>query len=202
MATAPPPQNAQACADEINFFELWGILWAKKLLILGLMAFCGFGGFLFVTYKPGEPDKYNYTALVEIGRYLTQTGQIQVLESPHDLVLILNQQARGVEASVPRGSLSVVSLQTSHVDPAIAKKQLDSALAFISGRHETLASRLSEKLLTSSGAVAKPTVTLRSIESKRTLIVAVSAIAGLLLGVLGAMATHALNQHKAGRSVG
>jgi hypothetical protein len=67
-----------------------------------LAALCGLGGFLFATFHPGKPDQHVYTVFVEIGRYITQTGQIQTLESPHDLVLILNKQTGGAEASVPR----------------------------------------------------------------------------------------------------
>jgi len=201
MEITPPPHKAQACDDEIDLFERWGILWAKRLLILVLAALCGVGGLLFATFHPGKPDQYIYTVFVEIGRYITQTGEIQALESPHDLVLILNQQIGGAKASVPRGSMSVVSLEANHVDPAIAKQQLDRTLAFISDRHETLASRLQEKLLTRSGSVAEPTVMVNSIKNKRMQVVVISAIVGLLLGVFWAMVANAVQQRGAGKTV-
>ena len=202
MTIAPPPHKEQACADEIDLSELWNILWAKKLLVMGLTALCGLGGLLFATFHPGKPDQYVYTVFVEIGRYFTQTGEIQSLESPHDLVLILNQQTGGAKASVPRGSTSVVSLETNHVDPAIAKQQLDMTLAFISDRHETLAGRLQEKLLTRSGFVAEPIAMVKSVKNKRMQVVSVSAFVGLLFGIFGVLVVNAVQQRKAGKSVG
>ncbi len=202
MSTAPPPPKEQASDGEIGFFELWDILWAQKLLILGLTALCGFGGLLFATFHPGKPDQNVYTVFVEIGRYVTQTGEIRNLESPHDLVPILNQQTGGAKASVLRGSVSLVGLETNHVDPAIAKQQLDRTLAFISDRHETLASRLSEKLLTRSSPISEPTVMVKSIKDKRLQVVVVSSTVGLLLGIFLAMVANALQQRKAGKAVG
>lgn len=201
MSIIPSPHKEQAFADEIDFFELWNILWAKKLLVMGLTALCGFSGLLFATFHPGKPDQYVYTVLVEIGRYFTQTGEIQTLESPHDLVLILNQQTGGAKASVPRGSTSVVSLETNSVDATIAKQDLDRALAFITDRHEILASRLQEKLLTSSGPVAEPTVMVLSLKNKRLQVVALSAIAGLLLSAVWVLVANAV-QRKAGKALG
>lgn len=202
MSIIPSPHKEQAFADEIDFFELWNILWAKKLLVMGLTALCGFGGLLIATFHPGKPDQYVYTVLVEIGRYFTQTGEIQTLESPHDLVLILNQQTGGAKASVPRGSTSVVSLETNSVDATIAKQELERALAFITDRHEILASRLQEKLLTSSGPVAEPTVMVLSLKNKRLQVVALSAIAGLLLSAVWVLVANAVQQRKAGKAMG
>lgn len=202
MSIIPSPHKEQAFAGEIDFFELWNILWAKKLLVMGLTALCGFGGLLFATFHPGKPDQYVYTVLVEISRYFTQTGEIQTLESPHDLVLILNQQTGGAKASVPRGSTSVVSLETNSVDATIAKQELERALAFITDRHEILASRLQEKLLTSSGPVAEPTVMVLSLKNKRLQVVALSAIAGLLLSAVWVLVANAVQQRKAGKAMG
>lgn len=202
MAITPPPHKYQVCADEIDLFELWSILWAQKLLVMGLTALCGLCGLLFATFHPGKPDQYVYTVFVEIGRYFTQTGEIQTLESPHDLVLILNQQTGGAEASVPRGSTSVVSLEAKHVDATIAKQNLDRALAFIIDRHQTLASRLQEKLLTSSGSVAEPAIMVRSLKNKRVQVVALSAIVGLLLGAFWVVVANAVQQRNAGKAVG
>jgi hypothetical protein len=183
MTTTRSQQNAQASADEIDFFELWGLLWAKKLLILGLMVFCGFGAFLFSTYKLGKPDQYIYRALVEIGRHLTLSGSIQTVESPHDLVLILNQQLDSVKASVPNGSTSLVSLESTHVDPETAKQQLDGALKIIFSRHSDLSGRLLKPLLNDSRLVAEPVMSIDSVKNKRMLITVASAVAGFLLGI-------------------
>lgn len=198
MAMIPPKHISQACDDQINLFELWDILLAKKLFVLGVTLLCGLGSFSFVTLQQEKPDQHVYSVYVEIGRYITQTGGIQTLESPHDLVLILNQQTGSAKASVPRGSVSVISLESNHVDPAIAKQHLDSTLAFINDRHESFVSRLPGKLLTRSGAVAEPTVSIQRFGGRGVLIVTASIIAGLLLGIFGAVVINGLQQRKAG----
>jgi len=198
MTVAPPSQNLSPCTDEIDFFDLWVILWEKKLLILGLAALCGLGGFLFATYHPGRPDRYVYTALVEIGRHLTQSGEIQTLESPHDLVLIINQQPGGAKASVPRGSLSLIGIESMHVDRAVARQDLDSTLAFILNRHRALIGSLSKPILINSGLVADPVMFIDSIKGKRMLIMAASAIAGLLLGVFMVLVANQMHRCKVG----
>ena len=197
MATVPSKHKSQVCDDQIDLFELWDILLAKKLFILGVALLCGLGGFSFVTLLHDKPDQHIYKVYVEIGRYITQTGEIQTLESPHDLVLILNQQTSGAKASVPRGSVSVISLEANHVDPATAKQHLDSTLAFINDRHESFVSRLPGKLLTLSGAVAEPTVSVQSFGKRGALIVTASIMAGLLLGIFGAVVINTLQQRKA-----
>lgn len=202
MAILPSEHKTQSCDDEFDFFELWDIMRAKKLFILSVALLCGSCGLSFASLQQDKPDQHVYTVFVEIGRYITQTNGIQALESPNDLVLIINQQTGGAKASVPRGSMSVISLETNHVDPSIAKQRLNSTLAFIGGRHETLVSRLPGKLLTRSGAVAEPTVSVQSFKSRRILIITLSIIAGLLLGIFGAIVINALQQRKAERTSG
>ncbi|WP_443113614.1 Wzz/FepE/Etk N-terminal domain-containing protein [Herbaspirillum seropedicae] len=196
-----PQQKAQPCDDEFDFFELWEILWGKKLLIFGLAALCAFSGWLYATFHPGKPNQYVYTAFVEIGRYVTHTGGIQLLESPSDLVPILNLQTEGAKANVPRGSVSLISLEARDVDPVIAKQQIDRALALITTRHQSLASRLSEQLLTNSGLVAEPTVVVKSVQNSRAQIVTLSAIVGMLFGIFWAMVANARLKHRAGRAL-
>jgi hypothetical protein len=100
-----------------------------------------------------------------------------------------------------RGSISVVSLESNHINATIAKQQLDKTLAFISDRHETLASHLQEKLLTRSGAVAEPTAIVKSAKNKRIQVAVVSAFVGLLLGIFVVMVVNAVQQRRAGKAV-
>lgn len=184
MAIDPTSHSSQSCVHEIDIFELWGVLWAKKLLIIGVTTFCGFLGGLYGTFHPGKPDQYTYTALVEIGRYIMQSGSVQTLESPYDLQLILNQQPGGAKANVPRGSSSVLSLESIDVDPAVAKQRLDDTLTFIFDRHLDIAGKLSTPLLTNSRLVAKPVMSVYSIRNKWMLVLVASSIGGLFLGIV------------------
>ncbi len=189
-------RNTPSCNEEIDIFYLWGIFWSKKLFVLGLVAFCSIGGYLFATYHPKEPDCYIYSAVVEIGRYVTNGGEVQPLESPYDLVLILNSQPGGAKASVPRGSLSLIGLESVNVDRVAAKQQLDNTLNFISARHQVLSGGLSKPLLTHSGLVAKPVMSVSSVKDKRMFASVVSAIAGLLLGVFWVLATNSMRRRR------
>lgn len=167
----------------MEIFKLWNILWAKKVLIMGLGVLCALSGWLFATFHPGKPDKYVYTALLQIGRYTTQTGEIQVLESPNDLVLVLNHLIQDVRSSVPRGGGSLIFLETTHVDSAVARQYLSRALSVISERHEALAKPLGERLLHRSGLILEPVSTIVSVKNSRSKIVVVATILGLLIGV-------------------
>lgn len=61
---------------------------------------------------------------------------------------------------------------------------------------------MQEKLLTRSGFVAEPIAMVKSVKNKRMQVVSVSAFVGLLFGIFGVLVVNAVQQRKAGKSVG
>lgn len=199
MAVMLPLQKPPYSADEIDIFKMWDIVLAKRLIVFGISLLSSLGGFLYATLPLGTADQYSVVVFLEIGRYISQNNGIQPLESPNDLAFVLNQQNLGARASVPRGSASVLSIEAEHVDSVVARQRVDSALAFVIKRHESLAKQLPERMLTRSGIVAQPIQMLKSIKSKRAQVSAISAICGLLIGIFVAIFANAVQQRKASK---
>ena len=182
--------------DEIDLFELWDILWSKKYLMLGITLLTSLAGFLYATYSPIKPDYYTGKVAVEIGTYMTNTGQIMSLEPAGDLAIIIAEKS-GVSVSSPHGTARILELQSTHQQQTNAKQQLEKALASISERHQNMAAKLSESQhVTTTQPISEPSYELISAKDKRPLITAVAGILGLMASIFLILLMNAIQNRK------
>lgn len=182
--------------DEIDLFELWDILWSKKYLMLSITFLTTLAGFVYATYSPVNPDYYTGKVAVEIGTYMTNTGQIMSIEPAGDLAIIIAEKS-GVSVSLPRGTTRILELQSTHQQQTKAKQQIEQALASITERHQNMAAKLSESQhLSTTQSVSEPSYKLISAEDKRALITAVAGILGLMASVFLIILMNAIQNRK------
>ncbi len=82
MQTNTPEQNYYQ-EDEIDLKELFGILWAKKTLIIGITTLITV---LAGIYAFNKTPIYEATALVEIGNYKLHNNNNVLVDSVPELV--------------------------------------------------------------------------------------------------------------------
>ena len=182
--------------DEIDLFELWDILWSKKYLMLSITFLTTLTGFLYATYSPIKPDYYTGKVTVEIGTYMTNTGEILSLEPAGDLAVILGEKS-GVSVSSPRGTERILELESTHQQQTQAKQQLEQALANITERHQNIAKKLPEsQRVSATQPVSEPSYKLSSAKDKRPLITAVAGILGLMASFFLILLMNAIQNRK------
>ena len=86
MQTNTPEQNYYQ-EDEIDLKELFGILWAKKTLIIGITTLITV---IAGIYAFNKTPIYEATALVEIGNYKNNNNNNVLVDSVPELVKKLN----------------------------------------------------------------------------------------------------------------
>ncbi len=188
------PMNYQD--DEIDLFELFQTLWQQKWLILTTTIVAPLLAYVFTVSKPVNPDVFQAKALIEIGTYATEMGELHQIERSQDLALIIGEQL-GVTVSIPKTSMKLLEIQTSSVNQNEAETKLESAINFVISRHEKYAaSQLKANVIQPTQVVGESKVIRVSPKDKLNLILAVAFVLGGMLGVFIALIRSAIRKRK------
>jgi len=152
MQTNTPEQNYYQ-EDEIDLKELFGILWAKKILIIGITVFVTV---LAGIYAFNKTPIYEATALVEIGNYKLHNNNNNnnnnkaILDSTADLSkklnllfidMLKNEKDRKTEISsisVPKKSNNFIEIKAEATSNKLASEEILKVVAHIKNKHQQI----------------------------------------------------------------
>ena len=146
MQTNTPEQNYYQ-EDEIDLKELFGILWAKKILIIGITVFVTV---LAGIYAFNKTPIYEATALVEIGNYKLHNNNKVILDSTADLSkklnllfidMLKNEKDRKTEISsisVPKKSNNFIEIKAEATSNKLASEEILKVVAHIKNKHQQI----------------------------------------------------------------
>lgn len=194
--TSPPTTDQNPQGDEVDLFELFEILWSHIVFISLVTLVFALAGLAYATYKPGHPDTYTAKAVLEVGRYITSTGEIVTLEPGGDLVQVISQTA-GVRAQLLRGSSSLVELEATHLQPEAANHSLLGVVDFIVKRHQAVAQQIGQdRLIRPTQMMGAINNQKKSLSDKTTTILVISTLLGLILSSITILARKYYIQRK------
>jgi uncharacterized protein involved in exopolysaccharide biosynthesis len=146
MQTNTPEQNYYQ-EDEIDLKELFGILWAKKTLIIGITTLITV---LAGIYAFNKTPIYEATALVEIGNYKLHNNNNNVLvDSVPELVKKLNllfidllknekdREATITSISTVKGTSSFINIKSESTSNKLASNEINKIITYIQNKHQT-----------------------------------------------------------------
>ena len=144
MQTNTPEQNYYQ-EDEIDLKELFGILWAKKILIISItLVFTLLAGI----YAFNKTPIYEGTALVEIGNYKNNNNNVLV-DSVPELVKKLNllfidllknekdREATITSISTVKGTSSFINIKSESTSNKLASNEINKIITYIQNKHQT-----------------------------------------------------------------
>ena len=152
MQTNTPEQNYYQ-EDEIDLKELFGILWAKKTLIIGITTLITV---IAGIYAFNKTPIYKATALVEIGNYKLHNNNNNnnnnkaILDSTADLSkkinllfidMLKNEQNRKAEISsisVPKKSNNFIEIKAEATSNKLASEEILKVVAYIKNKHQKI----------------------------------------------------------------
>ncbi len=177
-------------ADEknhIDFFDFFSFILKYKVSIT-LTALCFASlGWVYATFKPGQPDTYSASVVLQVGSYISSTGQIFTFESAGDLVQFVHQTT-GARASLLRGSSSLIEINQSAHQSEDAIKSLDQVVGLILARHKSIQFLLrEEKVVRSTELIRGIRIQRSSIADKRLELVILGLILGFVFGLMMAL---------------
>lgn len=150
MQTNTPEQNYYQ-EDEIDLKELFGILWAKKTLIIGITTLITV---LAGIYAFNKTPIYEATALVEIGNYKLHNNNNNnnkaILDSTADLSkklnllfidMFKNEEDRKSEISsisVPKKSNNFIEIKAEATSNKLASEEIIKVVVYIKNKHQKI----------------------------------------------------------------
>lgn len=177
-------QNCGLDAREINLFECIEIFWAHKIFIIFMTVAFALAGFSYATLQPAQKDTYTADAVLEVGSYITSSGEIAILELGGNLVNVITEVA-AVDAQMLQGSSSVIKLEATDVQSARARASLQKAIEYILKRHKMVAQKIGEeRLIRPTAMVGEIHVQKHSTLYRKKLVVAVSILLGLIFSAI------------------
>ncbi len=147
MQTNTPEQNYYQ-EDEIDLKELFGILWAKKTLIIGITTLITV---LAGIYAFNKTPIYEATALVEIGNYKNNNNNNNnvLVDSVPELVKKLNllfidllknekdREATITSISTVKGTSSFINIKSESTSNKLASNEINKIITYIQNKHQT-----------------------------------------------------------------
>lgn len=207
VPSSSSPQPAQVSNhydDEIDLFELFQSLWEQKVLILSLSVLLPVMAFIYVTHIDRKPNTFNGSLLIELAsfQFINQSDQaIQFIESADNLAQV-SSRLSSVTATVPRGTLGLINLEVTDLDPNSAKQNLEKSLADIKARHEQkLANLQNIQIINPTSQIGDIVINEKSGLEKRNLVVAVAFVLGGMLGVFIALIRSAVRKRREQQAV-
>ncbi len=202
MQTNTPEQNYYQ-EDEIDLKELFGILWAKKTLIIGITTLITvFAGI----YAFNKTPIYEATALVEIGSYKfhntvfinnnnnnnNNNNKIQI-ENAFDLSIKLNTLFPNINSSSPNKTNSFINLKSESTSQELATNNIKEVIKYITTLHQKNLNKTKLELQSVKGnlvynfnnslIIGDIDASKNPIKPKKELIVAVAFVAGFILSI-------------------
>jgi len=153
MQTNKPEQNYYQ-EDEIDLKELFGVLWAKKTLIISITAVITI---MAGIYAFNKTPIYQATALVEIGNYKLHNNNNNnnnnnkaILDSTTDLSkklnllfidMLKNEKDRESEISsisVPKKSNNFIEIKAEATSNKLASEEIIKVVVYIKNKHQKI----------------------------------------------------------------
>ena len=146
MQTNTPEQNYYQ-EDEIDLKELFGILWAKKTLIIGITTLITV---LAGIYAFNKTPIYEATALVEIGNYKNNNNNNVLVDSVPELVKKLNllfidllknekdKKATIISISTTKGVSGFLDIKSEASSNEWAINEINKVVSHIQNKHQTI----------------------------------------------------------------
>lgn len=166
--------------DEIDLRELFKTLWKKKVFIVLFTFSMTALAIIYALFQNPTP-MYKGTVLVEIGEVQSENFPANLLERPSNLAVIL-ERARGVQAIIPGGSVSVLEVQKIGTDILHIEEDLSATVDFIIHRHQEKAAFHENVIMTKQiGEIGVGTTPINT--PKKQLIITVGAVTGFILSI-------------------
>ncbi|MBN2965572.1 hypothetical protein JWV37_12340 [Sulfurospirillum sp. T05] len=166
--------------DEIDLRELFKTLWDKRVFIALFTCSVTALAIVYALFQNPTP-LYKGTVFVEIGEIQRENFQASLLDHPSNLAIILERE-KGVQATVPKGSVSILEVQKTDTDVSRIKESLGAAIEFIMQRHQEKAAFHENVIMTKQiGEISAGTTPINT--PKKQLLIVVGAMTGFIFSI-------------------
>ena len=186
--------------DEIDLFELWNSIWSQKWLILFVTSITVL---LAAIYMFMAPPVYKGSALVQVQQ--VQFNEVQdsksyfSIEPEKTTVKIINEVAPA-QLSAEKSINGVLNITMASIHKESIKNSIEETYQLVKDRHANIFLALQKNgaiEVLPTEMVGKVKVSNTPVKPKKTLIIAVALVLGLILGVFVALIRQAIKKRKA-----
>lgn len=167
--------------DEIDLRELFRTLIKHKIKIVLITLAITLAAVVYTIINNPTPI-YQGKVLVEIGEIQNENVGSSHFDNPNNLAVIVSNQFKNISASTPKGTTILIELTSLNSNKDLIQSSLNSAISFILDRHKEKANFHTKHTMTKQ--IGEITIGNTPINMpKKTLIVAVAFVTGLILSI-------------------
>ncbi|MGE4450405.1 Wzz/FepE/Etk N-terminal domain-containing protein [Castellaniella sp.] len=187
--------------NEVSLSDIVRACRAHKGFIVSMVVFFFLLGLVYIKFQPKQEQTYTASAIVEVGNYVTLSGEIEILEHGGDLARMISQVS-GVNAQVFPGSDGVLKLEATSNQSIRANELIQKAVDYAVKRHHLVEQKLGvDAVIRSTAMVGDIHVKKNSIFPKDKLILTVSVLIGFIFSAILVLLRGAFIRRRGGVNV-